>query len=197
LDGRTEVLVRRGRLGIRDAIASASLIVAESALVNGILPMEAPAWPKWPRGFNVYAINPKQLDRFRGRFSPAGAKDGSRDADALRTDMRAFRKLALAVPEWSRMTDDLNAECNRLCNRLREQVIFSSCSNSSRIWAPNGSLICGSSCRSPDKAMRIRETSIARVLKSRRIRCLTAADALTVLKKAVHALRGNPPTLLA
>src|ERR1700746_1558024 len=44
------------------------------------------------RGFNVYAINPKQLDRFRDRFSPAGAKDDSRDAevlaDALRTDRR-------------------------------------------------------------------------------------------------------------
>jgi transposase len=32
------------------------------------------------RGFEVYAINPKQLDRFRDRFSPAGAKDDSRDA---------------------------------------------------------------------------------------------------------------------
>ena len=54
------------------------------------------------RGFNVYAINPKQLDRFRDRFSPAGAKDDSRDAevlaDALRTDRRAFRRLALAEP---------------------------------------------------------------------------------------------------
>jgi hypothetical protein len=64
------------------------------------------------RGFNVYSINPKQLDRFRDRFSPAGAKGDSRDAevlgDAVRTDMRAFRKLALAEPllielrEWSR-----------------------------------------------------------------------------------------------
>ena len=26
------------------------------------------------RGFNVYSINPKQLDRFRGRFTVAGAK---------------------------------------------------------------------------------------------------------------------------
>lgn len=26
------------------------------------------------RGFQVYAINPKQLDRFRDRFSPAGAR---------------------------------------------------------------------------------------------------------------------------
>ena len=35
------------------------------------------------RGFKVYAINPKQLDRFRDRFSPAGAKDDSRDAETL------------------------------------------------------------------------------------------------------------------
>lgn len=27
------------------------------------------------RGCHVFAINPKQLDRFRDRFSPAGAKD--------------------------------------------------------------------------------------------------------------------------
>jgi transposase len=84
------------------------------------------------RGFNVYAINPKQLDRFRDRFSPAGAKDDSRDsevlADAIRTDMRAFRKLALAEPllielrEWSRMTDDLTGEKNRLSNRMRDQL---------------------------------------------------------------------------
>jgi transposase len=28
----------------------------------------------------VYAINPKQLDRFRDRFFPAGSKDDRRDA---------------------------------------------------------------------------------------------------------------------
>ena len=42
------------------------------------------------RGFVVYAINPKQLDRLRDRFSVAGAKDDRRDAyvsaDGLRTD---------------------------------------------------------------------------------------------------------------
>ena len=27
------------------------------------------------RGFAVYPINPKQLDRFRDRISPSGAKD--------------------------------------------------------------------------------------------------------------------------
>ena len=69
------------------------------------------------RGFAVYAINPKQLDRFRDRFTVAGAKDDSRDAhvlgDALRTDRQALRRLAVQDPlvielrEWSRMTEDL------------------------------------------------------------------------------------------
>ena len=35
------------------------------------------------RRFVVYTINPKPLDRFRDRFSPAGAKDNRRDARAL------------------------------------------------------------------------------------------------------------------
>ena len=55
------------------------------------------------RGFNVYSINPKQLDRFRDRFTVAGAKDDSRDADvladSLRTDTRLFRKLSVAEPD--------------------------------------------------------------------------------------------------
>ena len=65
------------------------------------------------RGLAVYSINPKQLDRFRDRFSPAGAKDDSRDArvlaDALRTDLHCFRRIDPVDPavvklrEWSRI----------------------------------------------------------------------------------------------
>ena len=48
------------------------------------------------RGFQVYAVNPKQLDRFRDRFSLAGAKDDRRDAlvlaDTLRTDRQVLRR---------------------------------------------------------------------------------------------------------
>src|SRR3546814_17711618 len=47
------------------------------------------------RGFRLHAINPKQLDRFRDRFSPAGAKDERRDdavlASALRPDPQCLR----------------------------------------------------------------------------------------------------------
>ena len=48
------------------------------------------------RGFCVYGINPKQLDRFRDRFTVAGAKDDRRDAhvlgDSLRTDPIALSR---------------------------------------------------------------------------------------------------------
>jgi len=53
-------------------------------------------------GCQVWAINPKQLDRFRDRFCAAGAKDDRRDArvlsSALRTDPVAFRHLAVDDP---------------------------------------------------------------------------------------------------
>lgn len=69
------------------------------------------------RGFLVYAINPKQLDRLRDRFSVAGAKDDRRDAyasaDGLRTDRHLFRRLQVADPRlvelraWSRLAEEL------------------------------------------------------------------------------------------
>ena len=84
------------------------------------------------RGFNVYSINPKQLDRFRDRFTVAGAKDDSLDADvladSLRTDTRLFRKLSVSEPlvvelrEWSRIGEELKVERVRLTNRLRDQL---------------------------------------------------------------------------
>src|SRR5262249_18614698 len=84
------------------------------------------------RGFRVYAMNPKQLDRFRDRFTVAGAKDDQRDAhvlgDALRTDRHALRLLTVDDPlvielrEYSRMLEDLREEHNRLTNRVREQL---------------------------------------------------------------------------
>ena len=83
-------------------------------------------------GFAVHSINPKQLDRFRDRFTVAGAKDDSRDAQvlghSLKTDAHAFRRLVVDDPmiielrEWSRLGDDLKQERNRLANRLRQQL---------------------------------------------------------------------------
>ena len=84
------------------------------------------------RGFAVHSMNPKQLDRFRDRFSPAGAKDDRRDArvlaSALRTDPHCLRQLEPTDPkvielrEWSRLREDLTRERTRLANRMREQL---------------------------------------------------------------------------
>jgi len=82
------------------------------------------------RRIAVWTINPKQLDRFRDRFSPAGAKDDRRDArvlaDALRTDGHAFRRVAadpppiVALRGLIREDDALRIEETALSNRLRE-----------------------------------------------------------------------------
>src|SRR5207248_1976198 len=54
------------------------------------------------RGCQVFALNPKQLDRFRDRHTVAGAKDDRRDAfvlaDSVRTDQPSFRRLQLDAP---------------------------------------------------------------------------------------------------
>ena len=81
------------------------------------------------RRFQVDAVNPKQLDRFRDRFTVAGAKDDRRDAyvlaDALRTDRHCFRRLAVEDPivielrEWSRIAEELQQERTRMANRVR------------------------------------------------------------------------------
>ena len=85
------------------------------------------------REFNVYSINPKQVDRFRDRFTVAGAKDDSRDCDvmasALRTDRHCFRQLATRDPtiielrEWSRMHEEHSRDRRRYVSRLREQLL--------------------------------------------------------------------------
>lgn len=83
-------------------------------------------------GFRVFAINPKQLDRFRDRHTIAGAKDDSRDAfvlaDSLRTDLPLFKALSIEDPqilhlrELSRLDDDLRQDHTRLVNQFRAQL---------------------------------------------------------------------------
>src|SRR5215467_14976550 len=96
--------------------------VPRGAMVEGLV----------ERGFHVFAMNPKQLDRFRDRHSVAGAKDDRRDAfvlaDAVRTDRPSFRRLQLDAPpllrvrERSRVEETLLVEFRRSANRFREQV---------------------------------------------------------------------------
>jgi len=71
---------------------SVAIEVPRGALVAGLI----------ERGFPVFAMNPKQLERFRDRHRVAGAKDDRRDAfvlaDSMRTDQSSFRRLRLDEP---------------------------------------------------------------------------------------------------
>lgn len=147
------------------------------------------------RGFKVHAINPKQMDRFRDRFTLAGAKDDSRDAEvmasALRTDPRCFRPLAIADPivielrEWSRMTEDLGAERNRLTNRMRELLwrYYPALLTLENDLGAEWLLDLWETVPTPAKAARVRETTIARLLKRHRIRRFDAAHIIAVLRQ--------------
>ena len=147
------------------------------------------------RGFTLWALNPKQMDRFRDRFTLAGAKDDSRDAEvmasSLRTDQHCFRRLAIGEPviielrEWSRIAEELGVERTRLTNRLREQLwrYFPAILElESDLWA-EWLLELWQTAPTPAKAARMRETTIARLLKQHRIRRLDAAQVMAVLRQ--------------
>ena len=140
------------------------------------------------RGFAVHAINPKQLDRFRDRLSPAGAKDDRRDArvlaSALRTDPHCLRRLEPTDPaivelrEWSRISEELTRERTRQANRMREQLwryypqlLAATSDDIAAPWA----LALWRRLPTPAAAQRVREATLAKLLQQHRIRRVDAA----------------------
>ncbi len=147
------------------------------------------------RGFAVHAINPKQLDRLRDRFSVAGAKDDRRDArvaaSGLRTDPHLFRPAQIGNPavialrEWSRLSEELQQERVRLANRVRQQLwryypqLLELSDDVTAEWV----LALWAMAPTPDKAARLREATVAKLLKQHRIRRIDAATALGLLRQ--------------
>jgi transposase len=147
------------------------------------------------RGFAVHAINPKQLDRLRDRFSVAGAKDDRRDARVaaagLRTDPHLFRRVTAGDPdvvelrEWSRLAEELQQERVRLANRVRQQLwryypqLLELGEDVTAEWI----LALWSMAPTPAKAAHLREATVARLLARHRIRRLDAASVLGVLRQ--------------
>ena len=147
------------------------------------------------RGFAVYAINPKQLDRFRDRFTAAGAKDDRRDAlvlgDSLRTDPHAYRQVRLDHPliiqlrEWSRVDEDLGTELTRLTNQLRDLVYRSSpallalCPAADEPWC--WALL--QAAPTPAAQQRLSRRRLERLLREQRVRRLEATQLRDVLQR--------------
>ena len=147
------------------------------------------------RGFAVFAINPKQLDRFRDRFTVAGAKDDRRDAhvlgDSLRTDRRAFRRLSVDDPtvielrEWSRIADDLSQERTRLANRIRQLLwrYYPQMLQLADDLTAENFLALWECAPTPARAAQIDEAGLAKVLKAHRVRRIGPAEALRILRQ--------------
>ncbi len=146
------------------------------------------------RGCHVYAINPKQLDRFRDRFSASGAKDDRRDArvaaSALRTDRTAFRQLHMGDPvtlelrEISRQDDELREDLQRLTNRLRDLLL--------RVWPELLHLTPAANepwfwtllryAPTPAAGQTLPVARVQRILREHHVRRLRAADVVGVLR---------------
>lgn len=204
---RTETRVPHTSAGLA-ALADQLAALSPGAPERVAVAIEVPRGPVvetlLERGFHVYALNPKQLDRFRDRHSVAGAKDDRRDAwvlaDSLRTDQPRFRRvhvddpLIIELRELSRLDDDLREELSRLTNRLREQLqrfapdLLTLCpaANEPWFWALLGLM----RTRRPQPMTR---KAVSAVLKAHRIRRL---EAETVYAAAhVPPLRVAPGTL--
>lgn len=146
------------------------------------------------RRFAVFSINPKQLDRFRDRFTLAGAKDDSRDArvlaSSLRTDRRAFRRLSVEDPlvielrEGTRIHAELTRERSGLANRVREQLwrYYPQARDVSDDLVADWFLDLWQQVPTPAKAAHATEKTIARIIKQHRIRRFDAATVLRVLR---------------
>jgi len=147
------------------------------------------------RGHEVFVVNPKQLDRFRDRFTMPGAKDDRLDAlvlaSALRTDRERFRRLEFDEPvvlklrERSRMHEELSEERKRLANRLKQQLLryFPQFLELYDDVAAPWMLALWAHVPTPKHARKVQARSIARILKEHRIRKHTGREVLKVLKQ--------------
>jgi len=149
------------------------------------------------RGCQVFACNPRQLDRFRDRYTMAGKKDDPFDArilsDLVRTDRHLLRQVRLDDPliielrELERLSSALGQDLTRQTNRLRDQLyrvlpqLLTISPGADEAWVWDLLELAST----PERLARLRTTSIAGVLKRHRIRRITADE----LKAALTAPR--------
>jgi hypothetical protein len=119
------------------------------------------------RGFPVYALNPKQLDRFRERYTVAGAKDDRRDAWVLasagQSDRAAFRAVRIDDPAiielrgLSRLDSELGKNCDarRTNCAISYTGTFRRCSRCVPAPMSGGSGSCWRSRRPPSRPVRV------------------------------------------
>lgn len=160
------------------------------------------------RGYALFSINPKQVDRFRDRFSVAGAKDDSRDAfvlaHSLRTDLARFRRLhpdhprVIRLRELSRaenaVTHDLRAEANRLWALLQRYfpAPLKFCQGADEPWLWD---LLKKVDALPGRAAALRPATLQALLAQHRIRRFSAAELQKQLAERLPLVPGVPEAL--
>jgi transposase len=155
----------------------------------------------------VFGINPKQLERFRDRYTVAGAKDDRRDAwvlaDTLRTDRARYRCLSPEDPRVVALRgvlearEELTEELGRLTSRLRAQLLdyypqlLALCPAADEPWLWALLLVAPT----PAEGARLRAARLTRLLRAHRIRRYTAAEVISRLRE--RALPVSPATTRA
>lgn len=154
-------------------------------------------------GFPVHSINPMQLDRFRDRFSAAGAKDDRRDAkalaSALRTDPDCLRPVqepdddVIEMRGAARARKELVEDRNGIANRIRQhlvdyypQFLDATDGDVTTPWA----IELWKRLPTPEKARRVRKSTLAKLLRKHRVRRVDA-DQLADRLKAQPIKRRN------
>lgn len=148
------------------------------------------------RGLTVFAVNPKQTDRFRDRYMPSGAKDDRRDAfvlaRALRTDADSLQRLGktdrrtVVLRALIRLRDELVTDRTRLLLRFREQVwryyvqlieLADGDFDARWLWA------LWEKAPTPREGAVLSKSVIARILRDHKVRRLDAPAVTAVLRK--------------
>jgi transposase len=147
-------------------------------------------------GFSLFSINPKQVDRFRDRFTVAGAKDDARDAlvlaSSLLTDKQSYKRVDIDSPdllrlrELSRFQDELKIELRRGTNRLWQQLHRYYPQMLSLSPAADDRLMWDLLEAAPIPAVgaKISSLHVQRILKANRIRKTSVDEVLSALKTA-------------
>lgn len=155
------------------------------------------------RGFKVFTINPKQSERFRDRFSVAGAKDDRFDArvlaSALRTDLALFDSVEpetaqhLRLRGVTRARETLQHDLRAVANRLREVIMTSMplllalCPGADEPWFWE----LAQSAPNPTTAQSLSNEKVKELLRRHRIRRLDVEEIRKVLDGAhLEAAKG-------
>jgi phenylpyruvate tautomerase PptA (4-oxalocrotonate tautomerase family) len=194
LGGRTFGHSGEGMRELCDFIAKTSGAPAERVVVVIELVRGAAVTAFLERGYAVFTCNPKQSDRLRDRHSPTGAKDDVLDAyvlaDAGRHDRALLKRLAPDEPrvvwlrELARQHTELTEQRGRLQRRLHQQLhryfpqLLELEGSIDAAWK----LALWKRAPTPEKAQRLRVSTVRRLLSQSRVRKVSAEELVERLR---------------